>query len=165
MLQKKVCILGSFAVGKTSLVRRFVESIFSDEYFTTVGVRIEKKVVRVGNQDLTLMLWDIGGDDEIHPLRMSYLGGASGLFFVADGTRQTTLAKAISLKEATDKLLDHARSVLLLNKNDLADQWEIDPLKEQELASSGWTVLRTSAKTGEGVERAFNALAEAMVDK
>jgi small GTP-binding protein len=163
MMLKKVCMLGSFAVGKTSLVRRFVESIFSEEYLTTVGVRVDKKVISVENQDVTVMLWDLGGDDEIQPLRMSYLAGASGLFFVADGTRRATLTNVIEIKEAADKLLGPVPFVLVLNKFDLADQWETDAQKELELASCGWTIFYTSAKTGEGVEQAFYTLAQAIV--
>ena len=78
MVQKKVCMLGSFSVGKTSLVRRFVESIFSDTYLTTVGVKIDKKALQVDGNDATLMLWDIYGEDDFQKLRMSYLRGASG---------------------------------------------------------------------------------------
>ena len=156
-------MLGSFAVGKTSLVRRFVESIFSEAYLTTVGVRVEKKVIHVENQDVTLILWDLSGDDEIQPLRMSYLSGTSGLFLVADGTRRATLAKAVAIKTAADKLFGHVPFVLVLNKSDLADQWEADAQKEKELTSRGWTIFHTSAKTGEGVEQAFYTLARAVV--
>ena len=163
MLQKKVCMLGSYAVGKTSLVRRFVASIFSDTYLTTVGVKIDKKVLRVGEEDVTLVLWDIYGEDEFQRLRMSYLRGASGYFFVADGTRLATLEKAIAMKEAAETALGPAHFVIILNKSDLADEWEVDAQKENELASRGWTVIRTSAKSGEGVELAFNTLAAAML--
>lgn len=164
MLQKKVCMLGSFAVGKTSLVRRFVESIFSDNYLTTVGVKIDKKVLRAGEQDITLMLWDLYGEDSFQKLRMSYLRGASGYLLVADGTRSATLDKTLAIREEAQKALGPTRFVLVLNKSDLAEQWEIEPEKERELAGRGWNVIRTSAKTGEGVELAFSTLAEAMLE-
>jgi len=163
MLQKKICMLGSFSVGKTSLVRRFVESIFSDTYLTTVGVKIDKKVLRVGEQDLTLMLWDLYGEDEFQRLRMSYLRGASGFLFVADGTRRATLDKVLAIKEEAEKALGPANFIVALNKSDLADQWEIEQEKESGLVSRGWSVIRTSAKTGEGVEFAFESLAKAML--
>lgn len=163
MLQKKVCMLGSYAVGKTSLVRRFVASIFSDTYLTTVGVKIDKKVLRVGEEDVTLVLWDIYGEDEFQRLRMSYLRGASGYLLVADGTRRATLDKAIGMKEAAEKALGPASSIIVLNKSDLADEWEIDAEKENEMASRGLIVVRTSAKTGEGVEWVFNTLTAAML--
>jgi hypothetical protein len=155
MVQKKVCMLGSFSVGKTSLVRRFVESMFSDAYLTTVGVKIDKKPMQVDGNDVTLMLWDIYGEDDFQRLRMSYLRGASGFLLVADGTRRATL----------DKALGPVQAVLVLNKCDLTEQWEIEQEKENELAGRGWTLVRTSAKTGQGVEEVFTALTRAMLRK
>ena len=83
MIAHKVCMLGSFAVGKTSLVRRFVETLFSDTYQTTVGVKVDKKIVDVSGQPVTLVLWDIQGVEEAEPLRRSYLRGAHG-YLVGD---------------------------------------------------------------------------------
>ena len=80
MLHKKVCMLGGFAVGKTSLVARFVHSIFSDRYRTTIGVKIDKKLVRAGEEELSLILWDIHGDDEFQRVRPTYLRGAPSCF-------------------------------------------------------------------------------------
>jgi small GTP-binding protein len=164
MLQKKVCMLGSFAVGKTSLVRRFVESIFSESYLTTVGVKVDKKVIRVGEQDLTMILWDLAGNDGLQHLQMSYLNGASGLLLVADGTRRDTLAAAIEIQERARQVSASAHLVLALNKTDLMNDWEIDSQQENELVSRGWKVIRTSAKTGDGVEQAFESLAIAMLE-
>src|SRR5262245_66480054 len=98
MLQKKVCMVGAFGVGKTSLVRRYVQSIFSDAYLTTVGVKIEKKVVNVGAEPVTLILWDIAGEDDVAPIRTSYLRGAAGYFLVVDVTRAETLEVARSIQ-------------------------------------------------------------------
>jgi small GTP-binding protein len=163
MLFKKVCMLGTFAVGKTSLVRQFVEAIFSDSYLTTIGVKIDKKVLRLDDQALTMMLWDIYGEDEFQRLRMSYLRGASAYLLVADGTRRATLDRAMAIKEEAERTLGPAQFVIVLNKSDLVDQWEIEAEKEQELARRGWAVVRSSAKTGEGVELAFAILAKAML--
>ena len=161
MIQKKVCMLGGFAVGKTSLVARFVTSIFSDKYLTTVGVKIEKKSVQVSNQQLDLVLWDIYGDDEFQRVRMSYLRGASGYLLVVDPTRKATLETAIALQDSAEKTIGRVPFILVLNKADLIDQWEID---EHALDDRNWTIVRTSAKTGAGVEEAFLALARAMVN-
>ncbi len=165
MIQKKVCMLGSFSVGKTSLVRRFVESIFSDAYLTTVGVKIDKKLMHLDQDDVTLMLWDIYGEDEFQKLRMSYLRGASGFLLVVDGTRRATLDKALAIKKEADKALGSVLAVLVLNKCDLTGQREIEAEKEEALAAQGWNVIRTSAKTGQGVEEAFSALTRAMLGK
>jgi len=161
MLQKKICMLGSFSVGKTSLVRRFVESIFSEVYQTSIGVKVDKKVVRVNNEDIALVLWDIHGEDVYQKIHMSYLRGMSGYLLVIDGTRRQTLDDALSLNERVVQEVGKVPAILVFNKSDLVDKWEIDSARESELAASGWTILRTSAKTGASVEEVFSRLAAA----
>ena len=163
MLQKKVCMLGSFSVGKTSLVRRFVESIFDETYHTTIGVKVDKKIVSVNGEAVTLMLWDVYGEDIFQKMRMSYLRGMSGYLLVVDGTRRQTLADALALHERIVTELGRLPAVLVLNKDDLKDQWEIDSAQEATLAENGWTVRHTSAKTGEAVENVFLHLGQAML--
>jgi len=160
MLQKKICMLGSFAVGKTSLVRRFVESIYSDVYQTTVGVKIDKKNVKVGEKEVSLVLWDIYGEDDYQKMRWTYLRGASGFLLVADGTRRATLEKAVSLEQRAREEAGAIPFVLVINKSDLLRDWELDPALESQLAAQEWSILRTSAKTGEGVEEAFALLTQ-----
>jgi hypothetical protein len=163
MLQKKICMLGSFSVGKTSLVRRFVESIFSDAYQTSIGVKIDKKVVRAGNEDVTLVLWDIHGEDVYQKIRMSYLRGMSGYLLVVDGTRRQTLDDAMALNERVIQEAGKVPAVLVMNKSDLTEKWEIDSARESELTAAGWNMLRTSAKTGASVEEVFSKLTAAML--
>jgi small GTP-binding protein len=163
MLHKKICMLGSFAVGKTSLILRFVESIFSDRYLTTVGVKIDKKVISVDGQDVTLVLWDLYGEDEFQKMRMSYLRGASGYLLVADGTRPASMDKALSIQHEAEKIFGTTPFVIALNKCDLTETWEVPAEREAELAGSASKVVRTSAKTGEGVEFAFQSLVKAML--
>jgi len=163
MLQKKVCMLGSFSVGKTSLVRRFVKSIFDETYHTTIGVKVDKKIVNVNGEDITLMLWDIYGEDAYQKMRMSYLRGMAGYLLVVDGTRKQTLTDALSLHERIVQEIGKLPAVLVLNKDDLADQWEIDSVQESKLTENGWTAQHTSAKTGNAVEKAFLHLAQAML--
>jgi small GTP-binding protein len=163
MLQKKVCVLGAFGVGKTTLVRRFVESIFSEAYLTTVGVKIDKKTVTVGAAPVTLILWDVAGEDDVNAVRSSYVRGAAGYFLVADGTRAETLAVASSIQSRLAGEIGRVPFMLLLNKADLQDSWELARQPVEALEHDGWTVLRTSAKTGEGVEEAFHELARRMV--
>ena len=147
MLQKKVCMLGSFSVGKSSLVRRFVESIFDEKYHTTIGVKVDKKIVNANGEDVTLVLWDIHGEDVYQKMRMSYLRGMSGYLLVADGTRRQTLEDALALNERVVQEIGKVPSVLALNKHDLADQWEIDSARQTQLTGEGWTIQHTSAKT------------------
>jgi len=155
MIQKKICMLGSFAVGKTSLVRRFVESIFSDNYQTTVGVKIDKKIVRLNGCEVHLILWDLYGDDDFQKIRWSYFQGAAGYLLVADGTRRATFERAMELEERARKEIGSVPFVFVINKCDLPDEWELDTEMEDRLVSKQWTTLRTSAKSGEGVDEAF----------
>lgn len=163
MIQKKVCMLGTFAVGKTSLVRRFVESIYSDKYHTTVGVKIDKKVVPVGDEEVMLMLWDIEGTESEHEMRMSYLRGAAGYLMVVDGTRRETLYRGLAIQTRVEETIGKLPFLLLINKADLADDWAISERETTALREKGWTVVTTSAKTGIGVNEVFNELATRLV--
>ncbi|HEX4075245.1 MAG TPA: Rab family GTPase [Candidatus Acidoferrales bacterium] len=163
MLQKKICMLGSFAVGKTSLMRRYVESIYSDTYHTTVGVKIDKKVVQVGSQEVTLVLWDLYGEDEFQKMRWSYVKGASGYLLVADGTRRATFERALALEKGVRQAFGPLPFIAVVNKADLASSWEVDAGMERELVDKGWEVMRASAKTGENVDAAFRRLTEKML--
>ncbi len=164
MIRKKVCMLGAFAVGKTSLVARFVDRMYSDRYETTVGVRIRKKSLEVAGRELSMVLWDIHGEDDFQSIKSSYLRGAGGVLLVADGTRAGTLDTALGLRQFAQDLIGEIPFLLLLNKTDLVAQWELDKGSLAKLEEAGWRVRRTSAKEGEGVEEAFVELAALMVE-
>ncbi|MGH9929433.1 MAG: Rab family GTPase [Pyrinomonadaceae bacterium] len=163
MIQKKICMLGTFAVGKTSLVRRFVESVYSDKYHTTIGVKVDKKVVPAGAQEVALMLWDLEGTENEYELRESYLRGAGGYLLVADGTRPDTLAKAEALQARAETAVGKVPFVLLVNKSDLTETWNVNAAEIAALKEKHWMVINTSAKTGDGVEDAFLTLAQRMM--
>ncbi|WP_009634428.1 Rab family GTPase [Synechocystis sp. PCC 7509] len=165
MIQKKICMVGAFATGKTSLVARFVKSIYSDIYHSTVGVKIDKKTVQLNKQEVTLILWDIHGEDEFQKIQMSYLRGASGYFLVVDGTRKHTLERALCLQKRVETAIGQVPFILLLNKYDLTEDWEIEDLMINELIEKGWIIIKSSAKTGLGVEQAFLSLTEKMLEK
>ncbi|HUO29290.1 MAG TPA: Rab family GTPase [Bryobacteraceae bacterium] len=162
-IQKKICMAGAFAVGKTSLVRRYVESIFSERYQTTVGVKIDKKQLQIADQPLTLVLWDLAGEDDFAPLRPSHLRGASGFILVVDGCRRATLDCAIELHRRIVAETGPVPFILALNKMDLAAQWELHAADIEPLLRQGWTCTRTSAKDGTGVEELFLHLATKML--
>jgi small GTP-binding protein len=164
MMQKKICMLGAFAVGKTSLVKRYIESIYSDKYHTTVGVKVDKKSVTVREQEVNLLLWDIQGEDGVQKLRPSYLRGAAGYMLVVDGTRRETLDTAYAIQQSAQQTVGLVPFIVVINKIDLIEQWALDEMAIGELTASGWTVYRTSAKTGEHVEEAFLTLAEKIME-
>ncbi|MBA5871177.1 MAG: GTP-binding protein [Nitrospira sp. CR2.1] len=163
MIEKKICMLGAFAVGKTSLVRRFVTSGFSEQYQTTIGVTVDKKSLSVGDRDLTLVLWDLYGEDEFQKLRRSYLRGTAGYLLVLDGLRRATLDIALRIHESVTDELGPVPFVALVNKHDRRVEWELTDQDLAELTRRGWPVLMSSAKTGQGVEDAFATLSRALV--
>ena len=165
MIRLKICLLGATAVGKTSLARRFVHGVFQDRYLTTVGVRIDKRVVQVEGQEIHLVVWDLSGEDEFAQLQMRYLRGAAGWITVADGTRPDTLHKALDLHARAEAELGAQPAVLLLNKADLAEDWALSEERVAALDVGGAPAVKTSAKTGEGVEAAFERLARAGWDR
>jgi small GTP-binding protein len=164
MLQKKICMVGAFATGKTSLVAKFVYSIFSEKYQTTVGVKIDKKTLTVEEQELNLILWDLYGEDEFQKLRTSYLRGSSGYLLVVDGTRKSTLQKAIDLQQRVEENLGKVPFILVLNKWDLQDEWELDSANIEAVEQKGWTVIKSSAKTGLNVEEIFHTIASRILE-
>jgi hypothetical protein len=164
MIKKKICMLGAFATGKTSLVQQYVYSIFSEKYHTTVGVKVDKKKALLKGREIDLILWDLHGEDEFQEVRMSYLRGASGCLYVIDGTRRPTLDVALDLKKRAEDAIGAVPHVLAFNKWDLEKEWEIDRSTMDDLAEEGAVVVRTSAKTGQQVEEAFRSLAQMMLE-
>lgn len=158
MLQKKICMIGAPGVGKTSLVRRYVESVFSERYHSTLGVKIDKKTVVVDGREVTLLLWDIAGVDDSAPLPVAYVRGAAGYLLVVDGTRRDTLATAEHLQREVADATGGAPFRVVLNKADLAEAWCVGD-SEALLAERGWNGCETSAKDGTGVESAFVEIA------
>jgi hypothetical protein len=157
MLKKKICMVGHFGVGKTSLVQRYVQTIYDDRYLTTVGVKVDKKELTVKSGPMTLMLWDIAGRDDLADVNLNHLRGASGYILVVDGCRAVTLATAVQLQQRIQQLTGPIPFVVALNKVDLAQQWEV---KRSDVQALGWTMFDTSAKFGVGVEEVFLGLAE-----
>ena len=160
MLQKKICLLGAYGVGKTSLVSRFVHSIFSEAYQTTIGVKIDRKRVSIGTQEVNLLLWDLHGDDEFQRVRASYLRGMAGYILVVDGTRPDTLRVARELQQLAEDTVGDVPFLVFVNKCDLTDSWALEERELSALESKDWIVQQTSAKTGRRVNESFRLLAE-----
>lgn len=162
MMQKKICMVGVYGTGKTCLVQRFVHSLFSPRYLSTVGVKIDRKEVQVAGEPVMLLLWDLEGRDGTHDVNPSYVRGAHGLIYVVDGTRRETFDQAFELRDMVTGHVGQVPSVFALNKVDLVDEWKLTKSDEDGLPARGVHHVRTSAKSGEGVEGMFQWLAEAM---
>ena len=170
-------MLGAFAVGKTSLVARFVKGIYSEKYHSTIGVKIDKKVIahpggggeRAGEGEvagggageLSLVLWDLEGEDELVRVQMVYLRGAAGYLLVVDGTRPETLETALLLRRRVEAEVGRLPFVLLLNKRDLDPAWALTDDGLLGLREAAAATFETSAKDGRHVEAAFATLAAA----
>lgn len=163
MLQKKICMLGSFAVGKTSLVRRYVDSMFSENYVTTIGVKIDKKVVSIDQTELGLILWDVYGEDNHQSVLPSYLRGMAAYILVVDASRPATFASAKKLHSLVLDTLGAKPFVLVLNKSDIKSEWQMDDEIFAELSTAAISTIETSAKTDTGVDELFQTLASCFV--
>jgi len=168
-LSKKVCLLGDFAVGKTSLVRRFVYDRFDDRYITTIGVKVSRKTVTVvrpyGIVELTMMLWDLAGSEEFDRVRASYLRGSAGAVLVCDLTRSETLDSLRTYKENLLNANPEAKLVLAANKRDLTEQQRLGTEQIEAFAAElDVSYVLTSAKTGDEVEQLFRQLGHLMVE-
>jgi len=160
-LQKKVCLLGDFAVGKTSLVRQFVEGRFDDRYLSTIGVKVSRRAVELDDLIMNMMIWDlVGGNEYLHTER-SYLMGSAGALIVCDLTRESTLDAYARYTHQVHAVNPEAIIIYLANKLDLVAERRITTEQLEQLCQSlGGTFYLTSAKTGEGVLAAFTSLAQ-----
>lgn len=159
-VSKKIVLLGNEGVGKTSLVKRYVHSIFNDEYLSTIGIKISKKSVIIGDTEVNLMLWDIAGNMMSKTLYNNYLKGAHGIILVCDAMRKETFE---SIREEQANNLANAfkdtAQLVLVNKVDL-----IEGDLNSHLSDLKYDFL-TSAKTGENVELVFKTLAKSILSQ
>ncbi|MEO0576755.1 MAG: Rab family GTPase [Pseudomonadota bacterium] len=164
-LRFKICVLGEFAVGKTSTVARVVRNEFSETYQTTVGVSIDvKQMQNDAGDDVKLILWDIAGTDRLASLDKAYLQGMDGYVLVCDGTRPDTLTTAVNLYREVVSTHGDKPFIALVNKNDLVSDWAVS---DDQLTGAGsfgihWTAC--SAKRGDHVEQAFRRLANELTE-
>ncbi|PZO43264.1 MAG: GTP-binding protein [Pseudanabaena frigida] len=179
VISQKICLVGDFGVGKTSLIRQFVDRQFSDKYLSTVGVKISRKLVDIPDlgentanisttesKQLQLIIWDIEGSTRFKGIAPSYLQGAKGALIVGDVTRQSSMQNLKNHIQLFQSINPKSSSIIALNKVDLIESHERDKLFQYiclELDSLKVSVKGTSAKTGEGVDEVFQTLARQML--
>ena len=164
----KVIVAGPAAVGKTSLIRRFVENQFSFSYKSTIGVDFLAKSIRLEDDKIVkLSLWDIGGQARFKFLRRNFYEGTHGAILVFDLSRANTFPKMKDWLNDMRSIIEHKIPFIILgNKSDLISEvGEVidtgEPKKFTEQEESFY--LETSAKTGNNVEQAFNELIKQML--
>lgn len=171
-ISKKICLIGDFGVGKTSLIRRFVDRQFSDQYLSTVGVKISRKLIGLNNLEcknnvtLQLLIWDIEGSTKFKGVSTSYFQGATGAIIVGDVTRPESLENILEHLQRFVKTNPKSKAVIALNKSDLIDSEFLE--KYQHLYSFSNNInfvstYTTSAKTGKNVDNIFQSLAKSMI--
>ena len=164
IIQKKICLLGDFAVGKTSLVRRFVEGIFDDKYLSTIGVKVSRRPVRLQTETINLIVWDLAGGNEWLRSNQGYLRGLAGAVLVCDLTRSQTLSALALCAAQVRDVNPQAVLVLAANKIDLENERQVTEADIQAVSTT-WQCpyWLTSAKTGAQVPEMFEALANRLL--
>jgi len=162
-IRKKVCVVGANGVGKTSLVRRYVNNLFDVDYCKTLGANVSKATVMIRSVDVSCVIWDVDGDEHSDVIRPGYFRGMSGFLLFVDGTCHCSLARASDLIATIENTVGSVPFVLLLNKADLKNTWTIAPHEVASLSSRACMTIESSAKTGAGVIEAFEVLAKAML--
>lgn len=155
-ISKKIVLLGNESVGKTSLIKQYVHSIFSDEYLSTIGINISKKSVIVGDISYKLLIWDVAGDLMNEKLYDAYLRGTHAFLLVFDSTREETYEAIMKEREVLNSYFPEVSKLIIGNKMDLLEG-------DGPSFNADYNIL-TSAKTGHNVENAFLDLAKRIND-
>ncbi len=163
----KICLLGEANVGKTSLVYRFVENKFRENYKSTLGVNLLKKDLELeGFGSCSAQIWDLGGQESFKSLRKLYLEGANGAFVIYDVTQRKTFEKLEEWMQSFKESRGEQPLVLVGNKSDLTDKLKVTESEGKEFAKKHkMTYMATSAKTGDNVEVAFKQLIKEILGK
>ena len=172
-MMAKAVLVGDKAIGKTSLIRRYVLDAFDDKYLLTLGAKVTKKVEEVTvperslRASVELNIWDIMGQTGFRELaKEAYFHGARGILAVMDLTRPATLDGIREWIGAVQDVTGSVPLVLLANKHDLKDLAAVTPAQVSAAAGAlGCTSFLTSAKTGQNVEAAFRQLADEIVQR
>lgn len=170
ILKKKICLIGAFGVGKTSLIRRFVYDQFDDAYLSTIGVKVTKKILPPIESNsrffqIDLLIWDIEGYEKNQPISEEYYAGSVGAIAVADITREQTIVQLDTVIKGYKKVCHDAKIIVVGNKIDLKSENEyLIKMLEKYTAKLKYNLFLTSAKSGENVENTFSKLGTLLIN-
>lgn len=161
----KICIVGNGGVGKTSMVLRYCEKTFKENYIMTIGSNFSTKTVELPNYphfQVKLQIWDLAGQKHFSFVRPPFYRGATGIVYVFDLTRRSSFSDLLEWKSEVEKVVMHKPSLLVGNKLDLAregkrevSEQDGEALKNEFNANK---YFETSAKEGDSVEEVFKLL-------
>lgn len=162
----KVLLVGDPAVGKTSLILKYVENRFEREYKASIGVDFAYKIIEVGEKVSRLIIWDIASQERFAPYRSSFYKQTDGAMIVFDLTRPETLE---AIESWMREIREHTGDVEILLIGNKADLKKKRALKEADIQPwidrYGCSYVETSAMSGAGVEEAFDTLTSAIISR
>ena len=164
----KVILTGDYQVGKTSLIRRFVENSFKRDYISTIGVQISKKTINLADENImNFIIWDIGGQSfQMAPYRAKFYNGANAALIVVDRTRPDHLKSVEKwYNDIKSSIPKNIPIIIVGNKSDLSDELVISKEEIRDISKKfGFHYILTSAKTGEHVNDAFLYIAYRVIE-
>jgi len=159
----KLLLIGDGAVGKTSLILKYVEDRFKHKYKPTLGVDLFIKQIRLSDCEAKLTIWDIAGQERFKIIRKGFYEGASGVLLVYDVTRSETHESVPDWMQELYKYVGKVPVIIIGNKVDLTGKRDMPTRKAKEHAkTTGNGYIETSAKTGKNVSQSFRGIAKKM---
>ena len=162
----KVLLLGNSDVGKSSLLLRFVDSVWNDSFVPTIGVDFKVKTVEIGEKKVKMQIWDTAGQERFRNVVSTYFRGSNGILLIYDITNKDSFKNLESwLIEIEKSASENVLKILIGNKSDLEDEREISKEEGQAFANrNGMQFIETSAKLDTNVSEAFHTLGKLMIE-
>ncbi len=166
-IRVKLILFGNEAVGKTSLIERYVHNKFEEEYYSTLGYNLFDKTIEIEDNEVNFMIFDIGGQEKFETLRKKYAEGAQVAFLVYDITKRESFDNIKKWHEDLIRFTNDPTYILVGNKVDLEYYREVEKSEGEELAKEIDAIgfFETSAKTDLEVDNSFSKLALAILKK